>query len=149
VHELIKKFLALVGEGDSGKTSAIEDLVKDTNGFKLTGNSQISFCSINGAPILTINSSPQERNRSKVNDQIDADLEKLEEIAAIFNLNYFVVLMPFTTNVNTDANEEKIRIDGAIAHIKNNKGYEFDRIDKKAYDGLKLFNTLKAHRFFI
>jgi hypothetical protein len=114
-----RKFIAVIGRPDSGKTTVLKELTKQFGSYPFE-RSQISICVLNGNLLFLRDSSPQERGGRRATKLIEDDLNKFEKVARVLRFKKFVVLMAFTQN-NRNLNRIKKSINRIV---KWNYDYE-------------------------
>jgi GTPase SAR1 family protein len=122
---MTKKFIALIGRANSGKTTCLNKFISRTNGVRFRKNGISAKCSFNGKTVFVVVSSPQERSGKETLRALKKHLDFFEKEANMMQLNEFAILMAFTEPKNPTLVKE--RIYDAKDNIEK-RGYTFERI---------------------
>lgn len=116
----MKKFIALIGESESGKSTTLNKLWQDAKGYKLYYKTKDgrAICKIDDKIVFIQTFSPQERGG--IEDLKEA-LGYFEGIAEIFGASDFNIIMAFNSDKRKKQHNE------VLDYLKS-EGYTYDFI---------------------
>ena len=144
---MTKYFVALVGDGDSGKTKTLDELIQVKDGVYLRERNY-AFLQANVASrdmvVFVQRASPQERGRETTIDEIKKDLALFEKIASWFRISEYCALMAFTSNTSKKKGGQRLLDAENYVKQQNFRIYKV-RLDKNTHTNLA-GNVIKSYQ---